>query len=98
MGKGFAGREAPYGDRRMWKLLLARLHPDVGGDPELFLFACALKERLDGERRPGAANRDGTGPDHPFSTWRTTMGAWASRNREGLRKPETPHRGRPRGR
>ena len=90
MGKGFAGREVPFEDRQMWRLLLARLHPDAGGDHELFLFACALKDRLCGEQlfdaRPAAHD------DHSFLMWRSTMNSWASRNRDSLKKPR-PWRG-----
>ncbi len=85
MGKGHSGREAPFEDRQMWRLLLARLHPDVGGDHELFLFACALMDSVCERRRARP------GPDHAFSRWRGGMDSWASRNREGLRRP---HRGR----
>ena len=62
MDEGYAGREAPFENRQMWRLLLARLHPDVGGDHELFLFACALMDSVCGKRRPG--------PDQAFSRWR----------------------------
>jgi hypothetical protein len=72
-------------DRGAWRLLLARLHPDAGGDHELFLFACALMDSVCGKRRAGP------GPGHAFSRWRGGMNSWASRNREGLRMP---HRGR----
>ncbi len=68
-------------DRRAWRLLLARLHLDAGGDHELFLFARALMESVCGRRRVGP------GPDHAFSRWRGGMDSWASRNREGLRRP-----------
>jgi hypothetical protein len=37
---------APSEDRQMWRLLLARLHPDAGGDHDLFAFACAIREEL----------------------------------------------------
>ena len=105
MFEGFAGREAPLKDRRMWRLLLARLHPDAGGDNELFLFACALMDAVREERRsasgspgrPAAAGHDGPGSHHTFSRWRGNMSSWASLNREGLRKPVTPRRSRPPG-
>lgn len=95
MSEGFnEGEKARFRDRRLWRLLLARLHPDAGGDHELFLFACALMEGVYGKRR--ARPHDGPGPDHAFSTWRGGMDSWASRNREGLRRPAAPrrHRGR----
>jgi hypothetical protein len=70
----------------MWRLLLARLHPDAGGDHELFLFACALKDEVCRERlfRSGC---DGPATEQSFSIWRSTMDSWASRNRDALRKP-----------
>jgi hypothetical protein len=33
-------------DHRMWRLLLARLHPDAGGDHELFVFASTVKNSV----------------------------------------------------
>ena len=94
MGKGHAGRGEPFEDRQMWRLLLARLHPDVGGDHELFLFACALKDRLRRERLfdAGPAANHERGPDHSFYAWRSTMTSWASRNRDALKQPR-PWRG-----
>jgi hypothetical protein len=85
MSEGFPWGERSLQDRRAWRLLLARLHPDAGGDHELFLFACALMDSMCGNRRAGQ------GPDHAFSRWRGGMDSWASRNREGLRRL---HRGR----
>ena len=100
MGEGFASREPPFEDRHMWRLLLARLHPDAGGDHELFLFAHALKERafangyledtpaLDDDRRRTKRNAE------PFlRAWHDAMGGWASCNRDTLRRfvlNETP--------
>ena len=81
MSEGFPLGERSLQDRRAWRLLLARLHPDAGGDHELFLFACALMESMCGKRRPHP------GPGHAFSRWRGGMDSWASRNREGLRRP-----------
>ena len=90
MNRGGSDRESSIQDRYMWRQLLARLHPDAGGDHKLFLFACALKENLCEERRARIAGRKGPGPEHPFLTWRDTMTFWASCNREGLRKPAPP--------
>jgi hypothetical protein len=84
MFEGFPLGERSLQDRRAWRLLLARLHPDAGGDHELFLFACALMESVCGRRRAGP------GPGHAFSRWRGGMDSWAMRNREGLRRT---HRG-----
>ncbi len=85
MSEGFSRGERYLQDSRTWRLLLARLHPDAGGDHELFLFACALMDSVCEKRRARP------GSDHAFSRWRGGMDSWASRNREGLRRP---HRGR----
>lgn len=93
MGGGFASREAPFEDRHMWRLLLARLHPDAGGDHELFLFAHALREGVSGNGRlegtpalvddRGRTNRAA----EPFlRAWHDAMGGWASCNRETLKR------------
>jgi hypothetical protein len=37
-------------DHRMWRLLLARLHPDAGGDHELFVFASTVKDSVCGKQ------------------------------------------------
>jgi hypothetical protein len=34
-------------DRRMWRRVLARLHPDRGGDGEAFAWAQAVRERVE---------------------------------------------------
>lgn len=85
MAQDFADRHLVFQDKHMWKMLLTRAHPDAGGDHETFLFACALKDRLYKEHRPGATERNG--PEAHLSAWRTTMTSWASRNREGLKRP-----------
>lgn len=74
----------------MWRLLLARLHPDAGGDGELFAFACAVREGARGAKLRGRANaRGGDRGGHaatPFMrSWRHTMGHWASSNRDALK-------------
>ncbi len=77
---GGAGQIDPSEDRRMWRLLLARLHPDAGGDPELFLFANALRERTSSHETEAERAAE------PFlQAWQDTMDCWASRNRETLR-------------
>jgi len=80
-------------DRHMWRQLLAKLHPDAGGDHELFLFACAVKEGVSGGRRLGrkpTVSRDGERraerPTEYFPcAWQDAMNGWASRNREALK-------------
>lgn len=71
-------------DRRMWRSLLARLHPDAGGDPESFLLACALRQRFCEEFHP-APVWEGTDPDHFLRTWRDAMSLWAAGNRSTLK-------------
>lgn len=57
---------APATDRRLWRLLLARMHPDAGGSDELFVWAQGLREALDdGATEPRACGRcrSAAGPD-----------------------------------
>lgn len=82
---GAGGRVDPLEDGRMWRLLRARLHPDAGGDPELFLFATALLERIRDAELPGN-EPEVTGAEISknqfLQSWRITMDCWASRNHE----------------
>lgn len=71
----------------MWRLLLARLHPDAGGDPELFAFACALKEEVYSEEYPGRETF--------LRAWQEEMSRWAVHNREALRNSWTHRDGKP---
>lgn len=91
LARGFRKDEGFFQNRRMWRLLLARLHPDAGGDHELFLFACAVMEGAYGG--PGVG-QDAAGQDRSFSAWRVGMSSWATSNREGLRRPASPRRHR----
>jgi len=43
---------APPTDARLWRLLLARLHPDAGGSGELFVFAQGVREAVDAPPAP----------------------------------------------
>ena len=79
-------------DRRMWRLLLARLHPDAGGDHDLFTFACAMRDEMssasnvakDAEGEDGARSTEGLVT--PFlRAWQDTMDDWSSGNRDALR-------------
>src|SRR3712207_7237813 len=54
-----AARLAPFEDRRMWRLLLARLHPDAGGDHHVVAFACAVRDEVSGGVRVAGKNRAG---------------------------------------
>ena len=76
-------RAAPIpNDQGMWRLLLARLHPDAGGDHELFVFANAVKEEVCGggrtRRRP--VRRNERIVEHPavayLQLWHTLMNPW----------------------
>ncbi len=88
---GVGGRVDTSEDGRMWRLLLARLHPDAGGDHDLFLFASALRETArDDELSAGKLRSDaevaGSETTEPFlKAWQSAMNCWASRNRETLR-------------
>lgn len=56
---------APPTDPRLWRLLLARAHPDAGGTGELFVWAQALREVLaDGP----PARRESCGRCNPASS------------------------------
>ncbi len=87
-----AGRPAPFEDRRMWRLLLARLHPDAGGDHDLFTFACAVRDEVSGGVRAAQSTgpedevQDADGSAVPFlKPWQDAMGHWSSTNRDALK-------------
>jgi hypothetical protein len=93
MSEGFAEQEASFEDHRVWRLLLARLHPDAGGDHELFVFAHALREGAYGHRcfeSPPALHDDKRrtkGSADPFlRSWHDAMEGWASCNRNTLKR------------
>ncbi|CAN5756550.1 hypothetical protein BH18ACT11_BH18ACT11_29770 [soil metagenome] len=81
---------ASFEDRRMWRLLLARLHPDAGGDQALFTFACAVRDEMSKGKHPAKATKaeDKAQDTHnatPFlRTWHEAMGHWSSGNRDAL--------------
>ena len=87
---GNAARLTPFEDRRMWRLLLARLHPDAGGDHDLFAFACAVRDEMARGKRltEDAGTEDEariTKGAAPFlRTWHEGMGHWSSSNRDAL--------------
>ncbi len=70
----------------MWRLLLARLHPDVGGDQESFMLASVLRAGVNGDPHfePGPAD-GASGTEAFLRKWRGTMDSWASDNRDALR-------------
>src|ERR671910_1422487 len=89
---GQAAGPTTFEDRRMWRLLLARLHPDAGGDHDLFTFACAMRDEMS---RASSVAKDDEGEDSARSTeglvtpflraWQNTMDDWSSGNRDALR-------------
>lgn len=74
-------------------MLLARLHPDAGGDNDLFAFACAVREEMYGATRPERGTtregeRETVYPPASFlRAWQHTMDLWASNNRDALKRP-----------
>jgi hypothetical protein len=80
-----AEKLAFFEDRRMWRLLLARLHPDAGGDHDLFAFACAIRDEVSrGDR--GDNLRSTKRSVAPFlRTWQEAMGHWSSSNQDALK-------------
>ena len=76
----------------MWRLLLARLHPDAGGDHDLFAFACAVRDEMSrgyrpsetGERQDEARSTQKAAPF--LRSWQEAMGHWSSCNRDALEK------------
>ena len=87
-----AASPTPFEDRRMWRLLLARLHPDAGGDHDLFTFACAVRDEVYGEKYlvedAGTENEARNTADAAsfLGTWHEAMGRWSSSNRDALNK------------
>ena len=89
-------RPVAFEERRMWRLLLARLHPDAGGDHDLFAFACAMRDEMssasslakDTEREDSVRGTEGLVA--PFlRAWQDAMGDWSSGNRNALRNLRT---------
>jgi hypothetical protein len=83
---------ALFEDRRMWRLLLARLHPDTGGDHDLFAFACTVRDevsggvRLAGNPEPNDGAHRTEGSAAPFlRAWQDAMDRWSSTNRDTLK-------------
>jgi hypothetical protein len=82
-----AAKLASFEDRRMWRLLLARLHPDAGGDHDLFAFACAVRDEM--YRQDHTANsttdEEMVRSAAPFlRAWEESMGRWSTSNRDAL--------------
>lgn len=86
-----AERPASFEDRRMWRLLLARLHPDAGGDHALFAFASTIRDEMSGGDHAAGSTvgsdraRGSETPTAPFlRTWRDAMGHWSASNRDAV--------------
>ena len=86
-----AGRLASSEDSKMWRLLLARLHPDAGGDHDLFVFASALREEMFSENRAARTTvssnvRGAQRAAAPFlQTWQEAMDHWSTSNHDALK-------------
>jgi hypothetical protein len=83
---------APFEDRRMWRLLLARLHPDAGGDHDLFAFACAVRDEMFSGNHAvrttasrGNARSTQRAPAPFLRTWQEAMGHWYTSNHDALK-------------
>jgi hypothetical protein len=91
-----AARPTTFEDRRMWRLLLARLHPDAGGDQDLFTFACAVRDEVYREDYREELLAEGAGTDNEarktadaasfLGSWHEAMGRWSSSNRDALNR------------
>jgi hypothetical protein len=87
-----AERFVSFEDRRMWRLVLARLHPDAGGDHDLFAFACAVRDEVSTGVRAahgvgsGDNVQDANDPAAPFlKAWQDAMSHWSSTNHDALK-------------
>jgi hypothetical protein len=47
----------PFDDRRMWRRLVGRSHPDAGGDDELFIWTVATRDAVCGDELEAAIAR-----------------------------------------
>ena len=84
-----AARISSFEDRRMWRLMLARLHPDAGGDHDLFVFACALREEVSRGERDQAGDDKAQNTAPFLRTWYAAMGQWSSSNRDSMYNSRT---------
>jgi hypothetical protein len=80
-------RSVLFKDRSTWRLLSAQLHRDAGGNPEWFVFACAVKSALhDGGHQDGMRTRHQSRRAEPFlRRWKGAMNHWASCNCDVLK-------------
>lgn len=80
---GRTAAPADLTDRRMWRLLKARAHPDAGGSEELFVWTQALHEELCG---------DASLPESGFASrvWEEFLAAQRSRPRTEPRPKKRP--------
>jgi hypothetical protein len=61
-------RTLPPTDRAMWRRLLARAHPDSGGDHELFIWTGAVRDVVCAGLRPTVEDSGHPDPSTPRST------------------------------
>jgi hypothetical protein len=80
-------RSVLLNDPGTWRLLLAQLRRDAGGDSEWFVLACVVKSVLhDGGHPDGVRARHQSRRTEPFlRRWRGAMNHWASRNCDVLK-------------
>lgn len=52
----------PITDRSMWRRLVAKTHPDAGGDHELFIWTGALRDAVCGRERVSRRRDNSTPP------------------------------------
>lgn len=58
----------PPTDRSMWRRLVARAHPDAGGDHELFIWTGVVRDVVCAEPRPTVEELGQPNPSTPRST------------------------------
>lgn len=86
-------RSVLFKDPSTWRLLLGQLHRDAGGNPEWFVFACAVKSAShdEGHSDSGRTCRQSR-RDEPFLRgWQGAMNHWASYNCDVLKNSLSCH-------
>jgi hypothetical protein len=80
---GRTAAPASLTEKRMWRRLLARAHPDAGGSEELFVWTQAIREELCGQRSR-------TAPGFTSRVWEEFVAAQRSRPRTKSRPKKKP--------
>jgi hypothetical protein len=80
-----------------WRLLLAQLHRDAGGNPEWFVLACAVKSAPHDEgHQDSVRTRRRSRRAEPFLRgWQGAMNNWASYNCDALKRSLSCHSSEP---